>query len=834
MKRFFPSLRPLIRFVARYPLVVVVAAALCTILGLSGAQHLRINPDFAELLPSHYPSVQALERLREHVGGASESAVAIVSPSAEANRAFAEAFIPQAMSETIPGSAEPLFTRYEYRKDVDFIKDNALYFASSSELDEIEAYLEEQREEAVLEENPFFFDLDDEDNSADGESDGRVEALRSIYDKLVQEEYPESDDSTTLVLRLYPSGSQSDIGFIDDLYQTLDSLAVALQPTSYHPEMEVVLAGRLLRSLVEVRAITDDLVSSLGAGILAVLLVVVGYFLMKALQAQRGTPWSAARVVATLARLPAIAFIVAVPLLMSLSWTFGVAFAVYEELNLMTTTLGLVLFGLGIDFGIHFYARYSEERRAGRSAAQAVETTFLSTGQAITVGALSTAAALYSLLLADFRGFSEFGFIAGTGVLFAVISMTLVLPAFLLLFERYRLLNMSGGQAVQPDRSTRRFPTPRAVVGVSVALVAASLLHVPPPFEYEFGRLEPEYTEYNERRDVVSRVYDNRDRRNPAYVITDTPEEIPAVLDALRAQMADSNTTIGEIESLQERFPAKTAVQQAKLARIAAIREDIDDPRIDSEGNQDIERLRRAAQTTTPIPEDEVPEFLKAAFTSKSGEIGNFVVIYPRYGLSDGRQSIAFADEVGTFTTDAGDTYNAGSTSIVAADMLQLMRREAPWMVALTFAVVVVLMIINFGSVRWAALAVVPLVVGIMWMLLLVGLFGMKLNFYNLIVLPAVLGIGNDAGVHIVHRYREHGAGSIMKVLRTTGEHITVGALTTMIGFGGPLLSFHPGLRSIGELAVIGIGATLIAAIAFLPALVDMLERRRQQQATGG
>ena len=111
-------------------------------------------------------------------------------------------------------------------------------------------------------------------------------------------------------------------------------------------------------------------------------------------------------------------------------------------------------------------------------------------------------------------------------------------------------------------------------------------------------------------------------------------------------------------------------------------------------------------------------------------------------------------------------------------------------------------------------------------MMLMMEVFDIKLNFYNLIVLPAVLGIGNDAGVHIVHRFREEGFGSIMSVLRSTGEHVTMGSLTTMIGFARLLLSFHPGLNTIGQLAVAGIGATLISALLFLPALLQRLQSR--------
>lgn len=271
--------------------------------------------------------------------------------------------------------------------------------------------------------------------------------------------------------------------------------------------------------------------------------------------------------------------------------------------------------------------------------------------------------------------------------------------------------------------------------------------------------------------------------------------------------------------------------QQQRLDRLASIREQLDDKYLREDDSEDMERLRLAASTERALAFEEVPEFLRKQFTSKTGELGNFVIIYPLHGLSDGRQSMAFSDDVGTIVTADGSEYHAGSTSLVAADMLKLMRSEAPWMVLATLLIVVLLMFINFNTLRWTMLALLPLMVGILWMLLLVELFGARLNFYNLIVLPAVLGIGNDAGVHLVHRYMEEGRGSIRNVLRSTGEHVAMGSLTTMIGFAGLTLSFHPGLQSIGQLAVMGIGATLAAALFFLPALLQWLENRDAKKA---
>ena len=826
MDRIFQALRPFIRLVVKQAAWVLLLALALSIVGVNFLTKLSVDTDLSKLIPQEYSSVQALEKLRATVGGEETVDVAVVSPSFQANKAFTEALIPRALE--LRGEKEAYFSHVDYKRDTEFMKNNALYFATTAELDELELYLQDQIEEARLEANPFFFDLEDEEE--DPEPDSTAESLQQVYNDIVGKEYPVSEDSTALVIRLYPTGSQTDVGLIETIYGELDVLITTLDPTSYHPEMEVVTAGRPLRRLTEVKTISDDVLGSFLAGVLTVLFVVVSYFLYKGYRARSGNTFSANILLGQIARIPVMALLIGVPLLMSLSWTFGIAYLRFETLNLMTSTLGLVLFGLGIDFGIHFYARYTEERGTGKSIIDAIETTFTSTGQAIAIGAFTTAAALYVLVAADFKGFSEFGFIAGTGILFALVAMLVVMPALITVFEKLKLLNLNASTTTGA-RVVRKgaFPGARGVViGSAMAVVLAIVLLPRVEFEYDFGSLEPVYESYNERRDYIRRVFDNRGQRNPAYIVVDEPDEVEPILASLRTSVEQDTLTptIRSIESMQDRFPTKQDGQQAKLARLQTLRDLLDDPFLSEDDSEDMLRLRRAAQTSSPIEIDEVPDYLKSQFTSKSGQIGNFIIIYPLEGLSDGRKSIAFSEDVGTIKTASGAIYHAGSSSLVAADMLKLMQREAPWMVLATFFIVFVLMMVNFRSIRWALLATVPLVVGVLWMMLMMELFGIKLNFYNLIVLPAVLGIGNDAGVHIVHRFREEGFGSIMSVLRSTGEHVTMGSLTTMIGFAGLLLSFHPGLYTIGQLAVAGIGATLVSALLFLPALLQSIQGR--------
>ena len=67
-------------------------------------------------------------------------------------------------------------------------------------------------------------------------------------------------------------------------------------------------------------------------------------------------------------------------------------------------------------------------------------------------------------------------------------------------------------------------------------------------------------------------------------------------------------------------------------------------------------------------------------------------------------------------------------------------------------------------------------------------------------------------------------------MLSTTGKHVAMASVTTMIGFSGSLLSSHPGLRSIGHKAVLGIGSTLLSALLFLPALLQLLENLKKKK----
>jgi uncharacterized protein len=828
MAKFIRFFIPLVQLNNRHPFLVLSVALILAVAAGFQASKLTIDTDIANLLPPTNKNVQALERLKETAGGETEMQVAIKSPDFEANVAMADYLAEKSLELYYPRHEAYFFSSAEFRRDTEELQDNALYFATVSELRDIIDFLEDEIESARQEANPFFIDFSDEFEDEEEERD--MERFRDSYDDLIPSRYPTNADSTVVILTLYPTGSQSDIRYLEDMFEEYGNMLEGIDIAAFHPELEVQFGGRLKRHLNEFESIMNDVFNSFSLGISSVILLVMLYFFLKKyIHYRKGDRTRQQHsIFSHIIRMPIPVLVIGIPLVISLMWTFGITYLHIEVLNTMTSVLFVILFGLGIDYGIHYYARYIEYRSFGRSVENSVLLAYNKTGSAIIVSAFTTSAALFVLMFADFRGFSEFGFIAGMGILFALFSMLFVLPSLLVIFEKWNwiLTNPIGDDFVR-SKGFHRYPFARSFVSIGllvsiVVLIFSGNLR----FEYQFGNLEPTFEEYEEFRDFIRGV-DENGRRNPAYIIADSDNHVFEILDILRDRQASNpNTMIRDVEALQERFPPNRDMAEEKLRYISEIRQLLQNDFIVNQDDENLDLLRRGSQTRDILDEDILPDFLKNRFVTQEGEIGRFVIIYPTEGLSDGLKSIAFKNEVGEVMLSDGTEYHAASTSIVAASMLDLMRTESPYMVAATFIIVFFFIWFSFKSFRWALIALIPLIIGLLWLFGIMLVFGLKFNFYNLVVLPAILGIGCDNGVHLAHRYRDEGQRSMWDVLSSTGQHITVGSLTTMLGFAGLLFTNHPGLQSIGIMAVVGIGMTLVSALTFLPAMVQVLEDR--------
>jgi len=180
------------------------------------------------------------------------------------------------------------------------------------------------------------------------------------------------------------------------------------------------------------------------------------------------------------------------------------------------------------------------------------------------------------------------------------------------------------------------------------------------------------------------------------------------------------------------------------------------------------------------------------------------------------------------FTSDLEKiSYKATGMPPVMQELFRVIGNDGKNAALLTVLVVFLLLWLDFRSFKYAIIAMIPLVAGVIWMVGLMHLVGMQLTVVNVMALPMILGIGIDDGVHIVHRWRIEGSKKVKQIFASTGKAIFLTSITTMLVFGSLVFSIWRGFGSLGGAMFIGVGACFLSTVIILSGIIGFLERKK-------
>lgn len=107
-------------------------------------------------------------------------------------------------------------------------------------------------------------------------------------------------------------------------------------------------------------------------------------------------------------------------------------------LDIVTVLISSIGIGVGIDYSIHIYSRFQEEKRAGKSDSEAVAAAVTTTGKAITCNAAAVIAGFLILVLSSFPPLRYFGLLVTVIMFVAAAGSLTVVPAFIQVRSRWR------------------------------------------------------------------------------------------------------------------------------------------------------------------------------------------------------------------------------------------------------------------------------------------------------------------------------------------------------------------------------------------------------------
>jgi hypothetical protein len=227
--------------------------------------------------------------------------------------------------------------------------------------------------------------------------------------------------------------------------------------------------------------------------------------------------------------------------------------------------------------------------------------------------------------------------------------------------------------------------------------------------------------------------------------------------------------------------------------------------------------------STDPLQMDDLPLSILDQYSNKT-RAQFLITVYPAGSIYDGEFLNRFADDVERISdkvTGSGPLFKA---------LLRIFGQDGRNAVILTLFVVFLLLLIDFQNPKHALMALIPLALGVFWMVGMMHLGGMKLSMMSVMGLPLIIGIGIDDGVHIIHRWRHEGHGKIRVVYSSTGKAIFLTSLTTMFAFGSLMFSAFPAFGQFGGALFIGVAACFLTTAIILPGILGMIERTSEKE----
>lgn len=268
-----------------------------------------------------------------------------------------------------------------------------------------------------------------------------------------------------------------------------------------------------------------------------------------------------------------------VVLALSLGWALGVITLLVGQLTIFSMMFVSVVIGLGSDYGIFFLFRYREERALGRRLVDALEQTAARSGPGILLGTLTAAVTFYILITADFRGIRDFGFISGTAILLAFLSMLTVFPAVLLLIDRWKNaprvihplpdVSATQGRELHVPALEWLVRYPKTIVTATVLVTAVSIWAAPRAgFDYNLLNLQADGTE-----SVVWERKAAAAAGRSVFAALSTATSLPE-LEA-RQVAFQSLPSVSDVQSVLSVLPDRQAEKLAVLERLADVADGI-------------------------------------------------------------------------------------------------------------------------------------------------------------------------------------------------------------------------------------------------------------------
>jgi len=814
-------MKRLSRLVYRYDLLILLTAVILTVFSIFGMRKITMVSNVAFMLPKDDPIVHDYLESMERMGTLDYLVILISSSNKNDLIGFSDEFAAKISDSKLVTEVSYTITDRDKEYVLNQYLPNIFLYLNGEAFTRIEQKLEPEAIRESLKTDKSLLLAPMSSSTVEFVTADPLGFLSIVRDEIFSTKagfsidtgsgYYLSIDGKHLLMLARPVKPPQDIEFDEMLFSRLGDYENEIKKEATFRDITVEYTGGYPIALGDASTIRADLQRTLTIALIAVLVLFYLVF-----------------------RRYSFLFFVGPCLNLGILWTLGFAGFALGHLNMVTAAFGAILAGLGIDYSIHFYNGFLGENFKGVGLEKALETTFMTTGKGIVTASLTNSIAFFSMVFTKFTGLSELGIIGGFGILLTLVSNFMVLPSVIV-----RYMKIRGGNVKYLEVPTFgvgrlaawvvRWRYAVLVVSGVVTLIAVGFASRV-GFEADANKLRPKDNQALEVQTKIAQIFSSP---SPELIVTVRGNDLEKLL-VISERATEMLTERNEIETVEGpgSFLPSTKKQQENIERARAMgldktvdvfrtsltdngfRQEPFEPFIDS--LMRFSEGRAEPVTYDTVSKSAVGDMVKKYIIKIEDNWYVSIFAYPKGGIwvtDVDRDLVAELKDLSPGVTVA-------SITMVINQLKKIISRDFIVATLLALAGVLVVLTIQFRSLTGVLFCVVSLGVGIVWMLGCMGLFGIPLNFANIVVIPMVIGLGIDNNTHLYHRYREYPEDGIKEAMSFTGRAVVISTMTSLAGFGSLIFSRYGGLKSIGFLAVTGLTLCLVTALFVLPALI--------------
>ncbi len=545
-----------------------------------------------------------------------------------------------------------------------------------------------------------------------------------------------------------------------------------------------------------------------------------------------------------------------------LAMTAALGLMMVSALNLISIAFAVLFIGIGVDFGLQFSVRYRAERHDHPNIDVALRSTAIKAGAPLALAAAATTAGFFSFLPTAYRGLSELGLIAGSGMIVAFMISITLLPALLHILQPAGESDSMGYRWLAPiDHFLERNRIPVIVGTLLVVVLGSPLLYFlrfdSNPINLRNANTESIATFLDLRKDAttsgssIELLAPSLEQANDAAARLEKLPEVSRTMtlssfvpDAQQEKLAliqPAATALNPVLNPPQVKPAPSDADTVQAAK--AMAEQLSQVAGDSQGpgaaaakrlSGSLSKLASADQGARDRAEAALVPPLKIALDGLRNSLKAQAVtletlpsdLVSDWKAKDGRARVDIAPQgdpadnetLRRFATAAlavEPTATGAPVTILEAGhtIVRAFIEAGAW----ALLSITVLLWLTLRRLSDVLLTLVPLIVAGLVTLELCVLLGMQLNFANIIALPLLLGVGVAFKIYYITAWR---SGKTNLLQSTLTRAVIFSAMTTATAFGSLWLSNHPGTSSMGKLLALSLVCTMAAAVLFQPVLM--------------